>query len=128
MSVRDAWPLIGAVVAAGIPAALVAAWRAMPPPRPRLAAGRLFALFGVPYAALLVAFDRVGPAVPLLLAGLAWGFFGGGRGARAAYRFLYGGAWLEGHPDAPRHGARRWHLPLLFGAVACFVAAMLLGR
>lgn len=128
MTLRDAWPVLSAVVAAGVPAALVLAWRAMPRPRPRLSPGRLFLLFGVTYAALLLALDRVGPAVPLLVIGLAWGMVGGGRGVRGLYRFLYGPAWLAAHDDAPRRDARRWQLPLMLGAVACFAAAMVLGR
>jgi len=128
MTVRDAWPFASALLAAGVPAALVMAWRAMPSPRPRRSPGRLFLLFGATYAGLLAAFDRVGPAIPLLAIGLAWGLIGGGRGVPALYHALYGRDWLEAHDDAPRRDARRWQLPLMLGAVACFAAAMLLGR
>ena len=128
MTLREAWPYAAIAVAAGVPVALLFAWRAMPRPRPRLSPGRLFLIFGATYAALLAAFDRIGPAVPMLLAGFAWGMVGGGRGVRTLYRFLYGPAWLADHPDAPRRDARRWQLPLMLGAVACFTAAMLLGR
>lgn len=126
MTLRDAWPYACAVVAAGVPAVVMFAWRAMPAPRPRLSPGRLFMVFGLTYAALLAAFDIVGPAVPLLVAGFGWGMVGGGRGVRTLYRFVYGSAWLADHDDAPRRDARRWQLPLMFGAVVCFTAAMLL--
>lgn len=128
MTLRDAWPALAALLAAGVPAALLATWRTLPEPRPTRLPGRFFLLFGASYAALLVLYDRIGPAPALLAIGLWWGFLGGGRGAVTLHRLLYGARWLADHPEAPRAAARRWQLPLMIGAVACFAAAMALGR